>query len=650
MAVITGTAGADTLFSPDEYNEFGEVMGDDVYGLGGNDVIYGGFAPYSYVGADSLYGGAGNDIIYGSFGSGFSEYSFTLIDGGAGSDVMYGGSGDNSFFVDSPGDVVVEGGNGEDYYGDIVYATVSFVLPDNVEFLTLSGAGLTGTGNGLDNILSADAGNQTLNGKAGYDQLYGGDGNDILDGGDGDDYLDGGYGSDTASYVDATAGVTVDLGLTDWQNTLGAGFDMLVKIENLTGSAYADHLIGNALGNRLSGGGGDDVLDGGPGNDTLDGGAGSDTATYAAADVAVRVNLAITGAQTTGMGTDTLVSIENVVGSAFADTLTGNDFANILTGGAGDDVLNGGLGNDTLAGGDGIDTASYANAAGAVRVSLAIATAQSTISAGTDTLSGIENLTGGAYDDQLTGDNGNNVLVGNAGNDTLIGGLGDDTLNGGAGSDTASYVGAASGVTISLAVTTAQDTHGAGIDTLLSIENVTGSAYDDVITGSAQVNILYGGNGNDTIDAGSSNDTVDGGYGNDVLKGAAGDDILTGGVGLDTLTGGAGADTLTGGTQNDTFVYLAVGDSTLAATDRITDFAKGDILDVSAIDANTKVAGDQAFVLASAFTHTAGEFTLTYDAGTNTTTALFDTNGDAAADMAILFTGNVTTSTSTWLL
>jgi len=649
MAVIIGTAAGESLSSVDNYNDWGEVEGDQVYGLGGNDFIYGGFAPYSYNGEDALYGGDGDDVIYGSFGFGF-EYSFTTIDGGAGDDTMYGGSGDNSFFVDSAGDVVIEGGNGEDYYGDAVFATASFVLPDNVEFLILTGAGLSGTGNGLDNILSSDAGDQTLSGKDGYDLLYGGGGNDVLNGGAGDDLLDGGYGADTASYVDAAAAVFVDLGIVDPQNTVGAGIDTLIKIENLTGSAFADHLTGNQLGNRLSGGGGDDVLDGGAANDTLDGGAGFDTATYASAGVAVRVNLTLAGAQTTGVGADTLVSIENVIGSAFDDTLTGNQFANVLTGGDGNDVLNGGTGNDTLAGGDGIDTASYANAAGAVRANLTLATAQSTISAGSDTLSGIENLTGGAYDDQLTGDAGNNILIGNAGNDLLVGGAGDDTLNGGAGSDTANYANAAAGVTISLALTTAQNTGGAGTDTFLSIENVTGSAYDDVITGSAQANVINGGNGNDTIDAGSSNDVVDGGYGNDTLEGAGGDDILIGNVGADTITGGAGADTLTGGAQADRFVYAALSDSTLAASDRITDLAAGDILDLSAIDANSTLAGNQAFVKAAAFTHVAGQFTLAYDAGTNTTTALFDTNGDANADMAILFTGDVTALTASWAL
>ena len=269
---------------------------------------------------------------------------------------------------------------------------------------------------------------------------------------------------------------------------------------------------------------------------------------------------------------------------------------------------------------------------------------------GGDVLSGIENLMGGAYDDQLTGDAGDNVLSGNAGNDILIGGLGNDQLYGGAGIDTASYAGAASGVTINLALTVAQNTEGAGSDSFLLIENVTGSGFDDMITGTAQTNSIVGGKGNDIIDAGSSNDSVDGGYGDDILKGAGGDDVLMGNVGADTITGGAGADTLTGGAQADRFVYAALSDSAVAASDRITDLAAGDILDLSAIDANGTLADNQAFVKAASFTHTAGQFTLTYDGGANTTTALFDTNGDANADMAILFTGDVTALTGTWIL
>ncbi|WP_198350912.1 M10 family metallopeptidase C-terminal domain-containing protein [Flavisphingomonas formosensis] len=615
---------------------FGDgVYANHLYGLAGNDYIAAGSA------ADTLYGGDGNDSLYGGAGD-------DLIEGGAGTDYLYGGDGiDTLTYVDATSRVTVNlsittaqatGGGGTDTisgFENLIGTNYNDIL----------------TGDGGANILYGLAGNDMLSGKAGADTLYGGDGDDVLNTVSTDGaILDGGAGFDIASFAGLAAGVsiTVDDGV---HASGGAGNVTFTSIEGLIGTDFADYLSGDGGTNSLYGGAGNDVLDGRGGTDYLDGGAGIDAVYYNHALSGVTVNLVSTSYQNTGGGgIEALHNIEQIYGSDYNDTLTGNEFANTLIGSLGDDVLSGGLGNDLLYGGDGIDTASYATAAGAIRVSLAITAAQSTISAGVDTLSGIENLTGGGYDDQLTGDDGNNVLIDNAGNDILVGGLGNDTLNGGAGSDTASYANATVGITINLSLTTAQDTHGAGTDTLLFIENITGSAYDDTITGSAQVNIIYGGNGNDTIDAGSSNDTVDGGYGNDILKGAAGDDTLIGNVGADTLIGGGGADTLTGGTQNDTFSYLAVGDSTLAASDRITDFAKGDILDVSAIDANTKVSGDQAFHLVGAFDHTAAEFTLSYDAGTNTTTALFDTNGDAAADMQILFTGNVTTLTSTWLL
>ena len=93
-------------------------------------------------------------------------------------------------------------------------------------------------------------------------------------------------------------------------------------------------------------------------------------------------------------------------------------------------LLNGGAGNDILVGGNGVDTASYVDAASAVTVSLAIAAAQNTGGAGTDTLIAIENLTGSNFNDTLTGDAIANMLDGGAGNDILIGAAGDDSLIG----------------------------------------------------------------------------------------------------------------------------------------------------------------------------------------------------------------------------
>ncbi|WP_311985847.1 Ig-like domain-containing protein [Pseudomonas bharatica] len=161
---------------------------------------------------------------------------------------------------------------------DINYQDSS-ILTGTVNADTLLG----GSGN---DTLNGDDGNDVLIGGDGNDALYGGNGNDLLIGGPGNDLLDGGAGIDTASYASATAGVTVNLSIAAQQNTVGAGLDTLVSIENLVGSDYNDTLTGDGnanvsrggLGNDvLSGGGGDDLLIGGRGDDTLTGGPGADT-------------------------------------------------------------------------------------------------------------------------------------------------------------------------------------------------------------------------------------------------------------------------------------------------------------------------------------------------------------------------------------
>jgi serralysin len=176
----------------------------------------------------------------------------------------------------------------------------------------------------------------------------------------------------------------------------------------------------------------------------------------------------------------------------------------------------------------------------------------------------IENATGGAGADLINGNSSANALRGNAGNDTLhgldgndllYGGLGNDVLTGDAGTDTASYDTASAGVTVSLAITAAQNTVAAGVDTLSGIENLIGSSYNDKLTGSSGAN------------------RIDGGAGADVLKGSGGA----------SLYGGAGNDTLTGGTGADKFVFDAALSRT-ANVDKITDFSVVDdtvVLDMS---------------------------------------------------------------------
>lgn len=154
----------------------------------------------------------------------------------------------------------------------------------------------------------------------------------------------------------------------------------------------------------------------------------------------------------------------------------------------------------------------------------------------------------------LTGLAGNDTLDGRAGNDKLEGGGGTDTLQGGAGSDTASYASAATAVTVSLAVAGAQATGGAGYDTLISMENLTGSSFNDVLSGNRGANTLTGRGGDDT------------------LNGGAGADTMIGGTGNDTLNGRAGADTMIGGANNDTYYVDYAGDV-------VTEAAAGGIAD-----------------------------------------------------------------------
>jgi Ca2+-binding RTX toxin-like protein len=269
----------------------------------------------------------------------------------------------------------------------------------------------------------------------------------------------------------------------------------------------------NTSSATLNGGEGNDFIQGTFGNDSLTGGNGNDTVSFATAfsntatGVTVDLNMQQGAAQNTvAAGTDTLLGFENLIGSQYNDTLTGD---------ANDNIIEGGLGNDTLVGGNGNDTASYAGATAGVTVSLALQGAgQNTVNAGTDTLSGFENLLGSGFADSLTGDATANILTGGAGDDTLNPGANAggtiDLLDGGIGSDTASFAGVASGVTATLngAVDSTATIAGLAIATLRSIENLTGSSNADTLTGDANANVVEGGLGDDTLDGGLGVDTL----------------------------------------------------------------------------------------------------------------------------------------------
>jgi Ca2+-binding RTX toxin-like protein len=221
--------------------------------------------------------------------------------------------------------------------------------------------------------------------------------------------------------------VTVNLGLGQQPTE---GNDVIL------GTSASETIAARGGNDTICALGGKDTIVGGGGNDWINGGAGINSVSFANAPAGVTVNLAVAGAQSTGEGVDTLISIANVTGSPFRDVLTGNSAANVFGGLAGNDTFIGGPGNDTFDGGTGRDTVSYSTNSSGVRVTLTTTSAQDTLSAGLDRLRGIENLIGTPTRDQLTGNSAANKLTGGGGNDSLAGGASNDSLVGGPGQDT----------------------------------------------------------------------------------------------------------------------------------------------------------------------------------------------------------------------
>lgn len=489
---------------------------------------------------------------------------------------------------------------------------------------------LVGT-DGYSNHIDGYAGNDTIRGNIGVDYIDGGQGDDSILAGAGDDHIQGG-----------------------------------AKIYEGTSGSTRPYISGNA------------------GNDYIDGGAGTDEIDYGTTVLdrsGVIVDL-IGGFATTLYGRDKLVSIENIGGSWLADTLKGSNGPNDIWGLNGNDLIEGYAGNDSVDGGVGNDTVSGGDGDDFLR----------------DRGGGNDILSGGPNDDTIRGGNGNDTLSGGSGVDSLAGESGADVFVAAAGINLDiiqdyDIFGDALDFELNLdrvdvkafaALTWATlqpkiayrdwDTDG-DADAVISFSASDVLILKDIgggltanhfifaspppnpvtITGTTGNDILNGSSINNVINALAGNDTVDGGAGNDLIDGGSGNDVLKGGAGIDTLIGGLGRDVLTGGTatEADIYKYTSVSESGVGASVRdLVDFrgagwAAGNRVDLSVIDANPYLTGNQAFsfIAKNAFQANKPGTARVYDSGSSTVLAL-NTDNDISAEAEIeLRDGSATAAT-----
>ena len=583
---LTGNAGQDLIFGGggnDTIN--GNAQDDRLDGGDGNDTVNGGD------GNDTIAGGAGADVLNGGNDA-------DTITGDSGNDAVNGGAGDDRFIATvGDGNDSYIGGTGIDTYdlsGTTVGATITATTSTSTQTGTDSHTveniiGSQGndviTMNGVANVIDGQGGNDNINAGAGADTVRGGDGNDTIAGGTGNDLLFGDAGDDVFNYTIGDGADVIDGGAdNDRLNVNGTAAAQTLAVL-LSGSAIAtiagssivgiEQVAANLLG-------------------------GVDTLTYGATTTNLTVNLG------SGLATGfvSAANIENVTGGSGNDALTGSAAANAIVGGAGNDTITGGAGADSLNGGAGNDTFlatvadgndAYVGGAGAgdtydlsgttagATVNLLAGTAASA-QTGSDTITGIENVTGtngadtlsgngfanvfrglggndtisgGSGADVIDGGAGNDTLNGDAGADVITGGTGNDAINGGAGNDrfvatigdgNDSYIGntgvdtydlsgTSAGATVTATTSTSAQT---GTDTH-TVENIIGSQGNDNINMGAAVvaNRVDGQAGNDTINTGGGNDVLIGGQGDDLMNGGTGNDtfIFEPGFGTDVIVG-----------------------------------------------------------------------------------------------------------------
>lgn len=560
-------------------------------------------------------------------------------------------------FLDEADRPIVYGTDG----ADSLSADLSSVTYPYLSSYETNGAVLIG-GSG-DDVLEGNDYNDYLVGGDDEDVLTGGDGNDVIDGGADADDMDGGDGTDTLSYAGSSAGVTVNLSTGGASGGDAAG-DTFANFENLIGSAAADSLTGSNAANTIRGGDGadtlyglygDDLLVGGEGGDTLRPGFDDDIIVLGDLDPAHLGDAEAYGDAdsdqntvywASGVGSDVVVGFKDA-GAANADVLSVDGL------GAADIRVLIDEANDRISFINRADAAnsvtfveangSYDFTAGGTK-HLSFTSSNVQFSDGSKLFlqdSTLENITGTAQADYLIGSI--------AGDDTFIDSQGADWFDGLGGTNTVSYAGAGAAVNVTLdagataldalGVTTDKGTAvvGKATDTLLHIQNVTGTNYGDTINGTSGAN------------------TLDGGQGNDSIYGWNGDDTISGGAGADALCGDEGADTLAGGTGADVFQYFGFyaggvdpgGQDTGVGPgnrDIITDFsqAQGD-----RIGFYTDYAG-MKFIGTKSFSGTARQ--INYASSGGVTIVGGDIDADGTLDFQIELAGTFTLTASDFIL
>jgi Ca2+-binding RTX toxin-like protein len=481
------------------------------------------------------------DILVGTAGA-------DILDGLKDKDAMFGGLGNDVYFVENTGDRVYENA-GEGI--DLVKSTVTFVLSDNVENLTLLGAGaIDAYGNGLNNVLT------------------GNDGNNFLVGGDGNDTMIGGKGSDTY-FVDRAGDKVIE----SVSNANGGGTDTvfssidfslakLANVENLILTAGAYNGTGNALANTITGNDTSNRIDGGAGADVLIGGNGHDVYTIDNVGDVVqeKSNEGIDWVVSKVALTNSIANVENyqfdvnvgvtfsgsadnniIVGGSANDTIDGGGMGNDnLSGRGGDDTLTGGSGVDNFDGGTGADIMKGLAGADYYIVDNLKDQVIEQGGQGTDTVwtsislgklfDNVENIILGYGKSNLnaTGNDLDNEILGNDGNNVIDGGKGADHMVGGNGNDT--YI-------VDTKLDQIDESASTGIDLVKSsvtyalgtnIENLTLTGTGDInATGNGDKNILIGNSGANTLDGRGGDDTMTGGAGNDLyIVDSKGDKVI----------------------------------------------------------------------------------------------------------------------------